>query len=170
MISGCHNTDVDDNIQEIQDLDRDKRQKKELKRGREEDEKVILIKPYEELTTAFKTTKSSFIHEEIRNLEQFMKFIHSPTQTRLFKPLPYYQSLQSRGEQNSEFWKKVAMAFIKEKHDIEISRNGYPITIYQGGPPHKLYFIAINNQEQVIIGPNKKIVVTHVVGELKVLV
>jgi len=82
-------------------LYRDKRQKKELERGRVEDEEVILIKPYEESTTTSKTTKSSFIHKEIRNLEQFMKFIHSPTQTRLFKLLPYYQSLQSRGEQNS---------------------------------------------------------------------
>jgi len=38
------------------------------------------------------------------------------------------------------------------------------------GPPHKPFFIAINNQRQVIIGPNKKLVVTYVVGELEVLV
>ena len=56
-----------------------------------------------------------------------------------------------------------------EKHNMETSRNSYPITIYQGGSPHKPYFIAINNQGQVIISPNKKIVVTHIVGELEVL-
>ena len=42
--------------------------------------------------------------------------------------------------------------------------------MFQGGPPHKLYFIAIDNQDQIIIGPSKKIVATHVVGELEVLI
>ena len=42
--------------------------------------------------------------------------------------------------------------------------------MYQGRPPHKLYFIAINNQDQVIIRPNKKTVATYVVGELEVLI
>jgi len=59
---------------------------------------------------------------------------------------------------------------MKEKHNTETLRNDYPITMYQGGPPHKPYFIAINNQGQVIISPNKKIVITHIVGELEVLV
>jgi len=51
-----------------------------------------------------------------------------------------------------------------------MSRNGYQIPMYQGGPPHELYFIAIDNRDQVIIGPSKKIVATHMVGELEVLV
>jgi len=42
--------------------------------------------------------------------------------------------------------------------------------MFQGGPPHKPYFIAIDNREKIIIGPSKKIVATHVVGELKVLI
>jgi len=42
--------------------------------------------------------------------------------------------------------------------------------MYQGGLPHKLYFIAIDNRDQVIISPSKKIVAIHVVGELEVLV
>jgi len=42
--------------------------------------------------------------------------------------------------------------------------------MFHRGPPHEPYFIAINNREQVIIGPSKKIVATHVVGELKVLI
>ena len=89
---------MDDNIQEIQELYKDKEQKRELKEGRVEDKEVILIKPYKKLTTTSKMTKLSFIHEEIKNLEQCMKFIHSPTQTRLFKPLPHYQLLCSKGE------------------------------------------------------------------------
>jgi len=62
----------------------------------------------------------------------------------LFKPPPHYQLLQSRGEQDPEFWKKVALAFVDNKYNTETSRK-YPINIYQEEPPHKLYFIAINN-------------------------
>ena len=42
--------------------------------------------------------------------------------------------------------------------------------MFQGGPPYKPFFIAINNQGQVIIGPNKKTVVTYIVEKLKVLI
>ena len=42
--------------------------------------------------------------------------------------------------------------------------------MYQGGLLHKPYFIAIDNRDQVIIGPSKKIVAMYVVGELEVLV
>ena len=42
--------------------------------------------------------------------------------------------------------------------------------MYQGGPPHKPYFIAIDNKDQVIIGSNKKIVATYVVGKLEILI
>ena len=42
--------------------------------------------------------------------------------------------------------------------------------MYQEGSPHKPYFIAINNQGQVIISPNKKTVAIYVVGELEVLI
>ena len=37
------------------------------------------------------------------------------------------------------------MALVDEKYNTETLRNGYPIVIFQGGPPHKSYFIAINN-------------------------
>ena len=60
---------VDNNIQEIQELYRDEEQKRESEGERVEDEEVILIKPYEELTAISKMTKSSFIYEEIKNLE-----------------------------------------------------------------------------------------------------
>ena len=60
--------------------------------------------------------------------------------------------------------------FIDKKRNTDTSRNGCQIPMYQGGPPHKPYFVAINNKNQVIIGPNKKIVAMYVVGELEVLV
>ena len=112
---------VDDNIREIQDLYRNEEQKKELKRGIVEDEEVILIKPYKVSTITSKTTESSFIQDEVKNLEQYMKSVHSSMQTRLFKLPPYYQSLCSREELNSEFWMEIAVAFVEEKHNMEIS-------------------------------------------------
>ena len=99
-----------------------------------------------------------------------MKFICSPTQIRLFKLSLYYQSLWFRGEQNPEFWKEVTITFVEEKHNIETLRNSYPIIIYQGEPSYEPYFITIDNQGQVIIIPNKKIVAIYVVGELEILV
>jgi len=62
------------------------------------------------------------------------------------------------------------MAFVDRKRNTDTSRNGYQIPMYQGGSPHEPYFIAIDNKDQVIIGPSKKIVATHVVEELEVLV
>ena len=99
-----------------------------------------------------------------------MKFVKTPSQTRIFQPPPYYQSLKSRGEQDPEFWKEVATAFLDRKRNMDTSRNGCQIPMYQGGPLYKLYFVAIDNKDQVIIGPSKKIVATHVVEELEVLV
>ena len=98
-----------------------------------------------------------------------MKFIKTPIQTRIFWLLLHYQLLQSRGEQDSEFWKEVAMAIVESKHNTETLRNGYCINMFQGGPLHELFFIAIDNQGQVIIGPNKKMMAAYIVGELEVL-
>ena len=62
------------------------------------------------------------------------------------------------------------MVFVENKYNTETSRNRYPINMFQEGPPHKLYFIAIDNWGQVIIGSNKKTVATYMVRELEVLV
>ena len=42
--------------------------------------------------------------------------------------------------------------------------------MFQGGPPHEPYFIAIDNKEQIIIRPNKKTVAIYMVGELEILI
>ena len=80
-------------------------------KGRVEDKEIILIKPYE-VSESVSTKSSSFINKEINNLLKYMKFIKSPTQTRLFHPPPYYQSLWSRGEQDLDFWKEVAIVLV----------------------------------------------------------
>ena len=83
---------MNDNIPEIQELYKEEELKKE--EGRIEDDEVTLIKLYEVDSSASSSTKSlSFINEKINNLLKYMKFVKSPTQTRIFRPLPYYQSL-----------------------------------------------------------------------------
>jgi len=68
------------------------------------------------------------------------------------------------------FWKEVTMAFMDQKHNMKMARNGYQIPMFQEGPLYEPYFIVIDNREQIIIGPSKKIVATHVVEELEVLI
>ena len=166
---GKGNSYVNENIQEIQEIYMEEEVKGE--KGRIEDEEVILIKPYEvSSSTSISTHSTSFIEDEVENLIRYMKFVKTPTQTRLFRPPAHYQSLKSRGEQDPEFWKEIAMALVDNRHNTETSRNGLPIKMYQGGTPHEPFFIAINCRGQVIIGLNKKIVATHVLGELEVLV
>ena len=109
---GKENAYVNDNIWEIQDLFKEENKKEE---GHIEDEEVILIKPYKVTQLNSSTTSTtSFITDEVENLIKYMMFIQSPTQTRLFQPPPYYQSLKSRGEQDPEYWKKVAMALVDQ--------------------------------------------------------
>ena len=107
---GRGNTYVNENIWEIQELYISEEQKKK-EEGRIEDKEVILIKLYKILESS-STRNTSFINEEIDNLLKYMKFVKFPTQTRLFQPLPHYQSLYSRGEQDLEFWKEVAIALV----------------------------------------------------------
>ena len=164
---GKGNNYVETNIQEIQELYMDEETKRED--GRVEDKEVILIKPYE-ISTTTSSSSTSFIMDEVEYLLKYMKFIQMPSQTRLFKPPPHYQSLRSRGEQDLTFWNEVVTAFLDRKHNTDTARNRYQIHMFQGGPPHEPYFIAKDNKDQIIIGPSKKIVAMHVVGELEVLV
>ena len=92
---GKGNRYVEENIREIQDLyiEEKNREEKEVV----EEEKVILVKPYEMFTT-MSSSSTSFITDEVENLFKHMKFVQTPSQTRLFKPPLHYQSLKSRGE------------------------------------------------------------------------
>ena len=144
---GRKNVYVDNNIREIQDLYKEEEVKREEERI--EDKEVILIKPYEVSETALtlSSAQTSFIMNEVKNFIKYIKFIQSLIQTRLFRPPLYYQSLKSKGEQDSEFWKEIAMALVNQKHNTETVRNSYSIVMFQGSPLHKPYFIAIDNWE-----------------------
>ena len=140
---GKGNKYVDENVEEIQNI---YIEEKVQDKGKErvEEEEVILIKPYE-ISESISTKSSSFIDEEINNLLKYMKFVKTPIQTRIFQPPSYYQLFHSKGEQDSDFWKEVAMALVNNKHNMETSRNGYSIRMFQGRPPHEPFFIAVNN-------------------------
>ena len=165
---GRGNTYVNDNIWEIQDLFKEENKKEEW---HIENKEVILVKPYKVTRSSLSSASTtSFITEEVKNLVKYMKFVWSPTQTQLFRPPPHYQSLKSREKQDPKFWKEVVTALVNQKHNTEIARNSYQIVMFQEGPPHEPYFIAVDNRGQVIIGPSKKTVATYVVGELEVLI
>ena len=73
---------MDDNIWEIQELYMEDDQQ-EKDKGKVEEEEMILIKPYE-VSESSSIKSSSFINKEVDNLIKYMKFVKSPTQTRIF--------------------------------------------------------------------------------------
>ncbi len=58
-----------------------------------QDEEVLLYKPYKINPPRPKTPESTFIQDEINNLEKYIKFIQAPIQTTIFNLPPYYKSL-----------------------------------------------------------------------------
>ena len=161
---------MDKNIREIQELyiEKEKKLRKKEKEKGVQDEEIFLYKPYE-ISTWPKTLESTFMQDKINNLEKHMKFIYSPVKTRVFNLPLHYKSIWSKGEQDKLFWNKVVVAFLEQKHNIDISRNRFPISIYQEELSYKPYFIALSLQGQPIIGPNKKVVTSHMVGDLLLL-
>ena len=124
---GKNNQYVDNNIKEIQEIYMDGKQKEQ---GTIENEEVILVRPYEVSSSTTSTSSISFIFDEVENLTKYLKFVKTPSQTRIFRPLPYYQSLKSQGEQDSMFWKEVVKAFLENKRNTDTSRNGQQIPMY----------------------------------------
>ena len=95
--------------------------------------------------------------------------MQSPTKTMPFYPPPHYKSLQPQEEQDEQYQNEVAVKFLKQKHNMDITRKRLPIEIYLGGPPHEPYFITFILQGQIIIGPTNKMVTSYVVGNLALL-
>ena len=110
---GKGNDYVDSNIKEIQELYMEEEKKEE--KGTIENKEVILVCPYKVLSTTTSSSRTSFITDKIENLVKYMKFVKTLSQTRIFRLLPYYQSLKSREEQDPAFWKEIATAFLNRK-------------------------------------------------------
>ena len=87
----------------------------------------------------------------------------------LFYLLPYYKALWPQGEQDEQYWNEIAIKFLKQKHSTDTTRKEFLIEMYIGGPLHEPYFIVLTLQRKIIIGPTKKLVILHVVGDLALL-
>ena len=84
---GRGNRYVEENIWEIQELYIEEENREE--KGVVKEEKVILVKPYK-VFTIMSSSSTSFIMDKVENLFKHMKFVQTPSQTRLFKPPPHY--------------------------------------------------------------------------------
>ena len=58
-------------------------------------------------------------------------------------PIKHYKFLQSQGKQNKQYWNKIAIGFLKHKHNANTMRKGFPIEMYMEGPLYKSYFITL---------------------------
>ena len=79
---GKGNNYVDSNIKEIQELYMNKEIKEEKRVV--ENEEVILVRLYKISLTITSSSTTSFISDEIENLTKYMKFMKTPSQTRIF--------------------------------------------------------------------------------------
>ena len=83
-----------------------------------------ILKMAEEANTTITEMEKTILKASINN-----KIMNTMNILRISEE-PYYQLLQSRGEQNPEFWKEVVLAFMNNKHNTKILRNEYLINIY----------------------------------------
>ena len=79
---GKGNNYMNGNIKEIQELYMNEETKE--KRGVVENEEVILVWPYKVLSKTTLSSTTSFITDEVENLAKYMKFMKTPSQTRIF--------------------------------------------------------------------------------------
>ena len=89
--------------------------------------------------------------------------------TTLFYLPPHYKSLRPQEEQDKQYQKKIAVAFLKKKHNADITRKGFSIKMYTRGLSHEPYFIVLILQKQIIIESMKKLVAIYIVGDLALL-
>ena len=111
-----------------------------------QDKEVPLYKPYEVDLIRPKTHELKFIQDKIENLEKYMKFMQALIQTIPFYLPSHYKSLRPQGEQDEQYWKEIAVAFLKKKYNADITRKGFSIEMYTGGPSHEPYFIVLTLQ------------------------
>ena len=98
-----------------------------------------------------------------------MKFLQAPVKTIPFYLPPHYKFFQPNREQDKQYWKEVAIEFLKQKHNVDITRCGFPIKMYIGGPSYEPYFITLILWEEIIIGLTKKLVTLYMVEYLAML-
>lgn len=61
---------------------------------------------------------------------------------------------------------KLLSKILKQKYNVDTTKQDFLIKMYTGGPLHESHFIILILQEKTIIGPIKKLVASCVVGDL----
>ena len=96
-----------------------------------------------------------------------MKILQSPTKTSPFLLPAYYKTIRQDREKNMQYWKEIIAKFIKQKHNLDISYQEFPIKIYTEGLPHKPFFIVLTLWETMVIRPTKNLVASYMVRDLE---
>jgi len=101
-----------------------------------------LYKPYNVLSKSSKPKipELTFVQDKVNNLDKYMKLVQSLVKTTSFYPPPHHKSLWPNGEQNEQYWNEIAIKFLKQKHNADTIRHGFPIEIYIEELLHEPYF------------------------------
>ena len=171
---GKRNEYTEGHIKKIQDIYKQedievKIQESSKEKQQIQDEKVLLYKPYKVNSPKPKTPEPIFIQDELDNLDKYMKYMQAPVKMMQLYPLLHYKSLKPQEEWDEQYWKEIAITFLEQKYDADIMRKGFLIEVYIGSPPYKPYFIALTLWGQIIVGPTKKLVTTHMIKDLSLL-
>jgi len=59
--------------------------------------------------------------------------------TILFYLPPHYKTLWWNDEQDEQYWKEIAAEFIKQKHNANMSKRGFPIEMFTVGHHMNLF-------------------------------
>jgi len=118
----------------------------------------------ESMISAIENPNSQII-EEIDNLIIFLKRFKAPNNVIHFLPPAEYHTISRNGENSSRYWNWIVKRLIKSKQNLETVQRGFKIPLYAGGPPHEPWFIAEAPDEGYIVGPQKKSVAIHTIGE-----
>ena len=168
---GKGNAYADRHIKEIQDAyKQDQEMKKPMMedKGKQwvQDEEVFLYKLYDVAPFRPKIPEPMFIQNKINNLENYMKYIQSSVSITPFYPPSHYKAIWPQREQDKQYWKEIAVEFLRRKYNTDTTRKEFPIKMYIEEPPHEL---VLTLQGGVVIGPTKKLVAFYVVGDLTLL-
>ena len=119
--------------------------KEKQKEGIVQDKEVLLYKLYNIFSEDSwpKILEPILIQEEANNLDKILKIFQVPMKMIPFYPPPQYKTLQWNSKQNKQYWKEIAAEFIKQKHNTNMSRRGFPIEMFTGGLLHELFFITL---------------------------
>ena len=93
--------------------------KEKQKEGVVQNEEIFLYKLYTILleTSKSKTPKLVFIQDEINNLEKILNILQSLIEIILFFLLSHYKTIWQNLEKDIQYWKKIVVEFIKQKHN-----------------------------------------------------